>query len=333
MSAQVLADMMAISMKQAEAALAEKGGDMAAAADAWLTGWRPKRVLETAANETPSKRQRKNNADSEKKRQAAAAEKKRQEEAAAEKRREEEAAAEKRRKEEEAAAEQKRKEEAAAAEKKRQEEEAAKQKKDGEKQAQEKRRMESLVFTEKAEAARGTLSLQTAKRLGKELWKMSNNVEEAENAGYEIFPIDSSDYSKPWRLVLKGFAETDPFTKSCKRLGIPPTIDCELSFTGNYPFDPPACRVTYPEISHMNVFTAGAICFQALVGNGWSPAMPLANLAIALRNHLVGNTTAKAAHNKQARTVPAYTEQKAASERRVIEQAHPEWTGRGGRGR
>lgn len=65
----------------------------------------------------------------------------------------------------------------------------------------------------------------------------------------------------------------------------PAAVELELSFTKNYPFDPPFVRVVRPRFEFMtgHVTQGGSICIELLTASGWSPAYSLESLLVQLR--------------------------------------------------
>eukprot|EP00662_Eupelagonemidae_sp_cell21_P020923 gene20923-55312_t len=85
----------------------------------------------------------------------------------------------------------------------------------------------------------------------------------------------------------------------------------EIRFDDGYPFQPPFCRVLYPQICGGTTFEHGALCFHSLTVSGWSPAMRLSNLAISLRNNFTGAGGSPISligvGDKSTRTIAEYT--------------------------
>ena len=93
-----------------------------------------------------------------------------------------------------------------------------------------------------------------------------------------LITAPEDDPKLPLLLGLRRFAELTAHE-------FPAAVELELSFTKNFPFDPPFVRVVRPRFDFMtgHVTQSGSICIELLTASGWSPAYSLESLLVQLR--------------------------------------------------
>ena len=93
-----------------------------------------------------------------------------------------------------------------------------------------------------------------------------------------LITAPEDDPQLPLLLGLRRFAELTEHE-------FPAAVELELSFTKNFPFDPPFVRVVRPRFEFMtgHVTQGGSICIELLTASGWSPAYSLESLLVQLR--------------------------------------------------
>jgi len=147
-------------------------------------------------------------------------------------------------------------------------------------------------------------------------------LEDSKKEGYEFELLDRDNLSK-WVVRVRDLNKDSQLAKDLQKLNLDACIHLEMSLPDGFPMEPPFVRVLYPFLVGGFVFGHGGICFEPLTPKGWSPAMTLPSLAIAIKGILdYGDVQCKSAGNRETKTVPQYSEKGARSDYQVIVNAH-----------
>lgn len=99
------------------------------------------------------------------------------------------------------------------------------------------------------------------RRLAQDLYRIMN--QDTEEAGFALKP-SSEDCMDKWTIQLFQFDEDSKLAKDMKVLGLS-TVELEMSFPDQYPFEPPFVRVTQPRFKRQTGFVMnGALCMELL---------------------------------------------------------------------
>lgn len=93
-----------------------------------------------------------------------------------------------------------------------------------------------------------------------------------------------------WRVALRGWETCAPLLHSnladrAASTGLAPEVLLELLLPGDYPFSPPFVRVVSPVFAFRTgrVTVGGSLCTELLTPAGWSPAVSMELLLVAVR--------------------------------------------------
>jgi ubiquitin-conjugating enzyme E2 W len=118
-----------------------------------------------------------------------------------------------------------------------------------------------------------------AKRLGKELQKISNSLP----PGIELV---SADNLEEWLLDIKVLDSNPLYQNETYRL--------KFRFSSTYPIEPPeVVFVKLPDRPipmHPHVYSNGIICLDLLGQQGWSPVQNVESVCMSLQSMLTGNS-------------------------------------------
>lgn len=99
------------------------------------------------------------------------------------------------------------------------------------------------------------------RRLAQDLYRIMN--QDTEEAGFSLEPSQEDSMDK-WTIQLFQFDEDSKLAKDMKVLGVS-TVELEMSFPDQYPFEPPFVRVTRPRFRRQTGFVMnGALCMELL---------------------------------------------------------------------
>lgn len=122
------------------------------------------------------------------------------------------------------------------------------------------------------------------RRLAQDLYRIMN--QDTQKAGFSIEPA-SEDSMDQWTIKLFQFDQDSNLAKDMLVLGIP-SIELNMSFPDNYPFEPPFVRVTRPRFKKQTGFVmSGALCMELLTKDGWNPINDIESVIVSIRSLLV----------------------------------------------
>lgn len=105
------------------------------------------------------------------------------------------------------------------------------------------------------------------RRLAQDLFRIMN--QDTMEAGFSLRPSNEDSMDK-WTIQLFQFDEDSNLAKDMKVLGIE-TIELEMSFPDQYPFEPPFVRVLRPRFKRQTGFVMnGALCMELLTKVSYS---------------------------------------------------------------
>jgi len=122
------------------------------------------------------------------------------------------------------------------------------------------------------------------RRLAQDLYRIMN--EDTEEAGFSLQP-SSEDSMDKWTIKLFKFDEDSNLAKDMLVLGLD-SIELEMSFPDQYPFEPPFVRVVRPRFRRQTGFVMnGALCMELLTSDGWRPTNDISSTLVSIRSLLV----------------------------------------------
>eukprot|EP00566_Odontella_aurita_P000721 CAMPEP_0113543216 /NCGR_PEP_ID=MMETSP0015_2-20120614/10038_1 /TAXON_ID=2838 /ORGANISM="Odontella" /LENGTH=545 /DNA_ID=CAMNT_0000443357 /DNA_START=90 /DNA_END=1727 /DNA_ORIENTATION=+ /assembly_acc=CAM_ASM_000160 len=122
------------------------------------------------------------------------------------------------------------------------------------------------------------------RRLAADLYKIM--MADTDEAGFQIEP-KSEDSMDLWTIRLFAFDEDSNLSKDLMILGLE-HVELEMSFPGDYPFEPPFVRVVRPRFKRQTGFVMnGALCMELLTNEGWNPVNDIESVIVSIRSLLV----------------------------------------------
>mmetsp|Transcript_91539 Transcript_91539/g.137064 ORF Transcript_91539/g.137064 Transcript_91539/m.137064 type:complete len:387 (-) Transcript_91539:219-1379(-) len=122
------------------------------------------------------------------------------------------------------------------------------------------------------------------RRLAQDLYRIMN--QDTEEAGFSLAP-QSEDSMDKWTIKLFQFDEDSNLAKDMMVLGIN-SIELEMKFPDQYPFEPPFVRVVKPRFKRQTGFVMnGALCMELLTKDGWNPINDIESVIVSIRSLLV----------------------------------------------
>ena len=114
-----------------------------------------------------------------------------------------------------------------------------------------------------------------------------------------------------WKLQLLDVTDKFPMLKELPEEE--QRVDIEVLIPEKYPYEPPMCRVTYPELWSKHI-EHGGFCFELLTKVGWLPSTGLVSTGIVIRNFILNvaqDVTCRSLGNRETRMVPCFSRDKA----------------------
>lgn len=133
------------------------------------------------------------------------------------------------------------------------------------------------------------------RRLAQDLYRIMNK--DTEETGFSLQPSKEDSMDK-WAIKLFQFDNDSNLAKDMLVLGLD-SIELEMSFPDQYPFEPPFVRVVQPRFKRQTGFVMnGAICMELLTKDGWNPINDIESVIVSIRSLLVvGEGRLEAAYN------------------------------------
>jgi ubiquitin-conjugating enzyme E2 Q len=122
------------------------------------------------------------------------------------------------------------------------------------------------------------------RRLLQDLYRIMN--QDTFEAGFSLEPT-SEDSMEKWTIKLFKFDEDSNLAKDMLVLNLE-SIQLELTFPEQYPFEPPFVRVVSPRFKKQTGFVMnGALCMELLTKDGWNPVNDIESVIVSIRSLLV----------------------------------------------
>lgn len=122
------------------------------------------------------------------------------------------------------------------------------------------------------------------RRLAQDLYRIMN--QDTQEAGFCIEP-SSEDTMDRWKIRLFQFDNDSNLAKDMMVLGLD-SVELEMSFPDQYPFEPPFVRVVRPRFKKQTGFVMnGALCMELLTKDGWNPINDIESVIVSIRSLLV----------------------------------------------
>ena len=133
------------------------------------------------------------------------------------------------------------------------------------------------------------------RRLAQDLYRIMNK--DTDETGFSLKPSKEDSMDK-WTIRLFQFDDDSHLAKDMLVLGLD-SIEMEMSFPDQYPFEPPFVRVVQPRFKRQTGFVMnGAICMELLTKDGWNPVNDIESVIVSVRSLLVvGEGRLEAAYN------------------------------------
>jgi ubiquitin-protein ligase len=96
--------------------------------------------------------------------------------------------------------------------------------------------------------------------------------------------VDQSNIQK-WLVTILDLDKDSDLVKDLKKYNIP-SVDIEILFDDNYPYNPPFVRVVKPRFVYQtgHITSKGALCMQLLTPQKWSPAYSVESLLVQIKS-------------------------------------------------
>jgi len=127
----------------------------------------------------------------------------------------------------------------------------------------------------------GELPQRAIRRLGQEMKALANKKEELENAGVEF---QYGNDMRFWTFRVQAMKLPESSLKNCLLRDGMTHMTFEAMFTNGFPQQPPKVRLVSPmtDVGSFWVMSHGAICFELLTQDGWTPAVTMDQVAFQL---------------------------------------------------
>ena len=153
------------------------------------------------------------------------------------------------------------------------------------------KQIQNLRVSQRQEHLNGNVSgsVQATDRLMKELI----NIYKSDNFKKNTYTIELKDDSNlyEWIIKLRGFDKESALYKDIEQLykkdNKTDHICLSITFTEQFPMQPPFIRVCYPVVTGGYVLTGGALCMELLTPQGWSSAYSIEAVIMQLSATLV----------------------------------------------
>ncbi|CCW72122.1 unnamed protein product [Phytomonas sp. Hart1] len=152
-------------------------------------------------------------------------------------------------------------------------------------------RAQQMHYSKVAEskAAKAKDPTETKRRLMQNFRSLQKTINSGVSVGISAHPINGDLFH--WRAVISG-PENTPWEGGLFKL--------DLTFTDEYPMEPPKVRFLTKDIFHPNVYMDGNICLDILRGF-WSPTLDLESLLVSIISLLSDPNPSSAANCEAAR--------------------------------
>lgn len=108
-----------------------------------------------------------------------------------------------------------------------------------------------------------------------------------DTAGFSMEPTNE-DQMEVWTIQLFDFDDDSQLHKDMLVLEME-SVELEMTFPDQYPFEPPFVRVVRPRFKGGFIIN-GAICMELLTKDGWNPVNDIESVIVSIRSHLcLGN--------------------------------------------
>ena len=136
-------------------------------------------------------------------------------------------------------------------------------------------------------------STGSRRRLASDLYKIMAST--TSSSGFTLSPSCEDSMDK-WTIHLFGFDEDSNLAKDLRVVGLE-SVELEMSFPDQYPFEPPFVRVVTPKFVRQTGFVMnGALCMELLTKDGWNPINDIESVIVSIRSLMVvGDGRVKAA--------------------------------------
>lgn len=122
------------------------------------------------------------------------------------------------------------------------------------------------------------------RRLAQDLYRIMN--QDTLEAGFSLEPSQEDSMDK-WTIKLFKFDADSNLAKDMMVLGLD-SVELEMTFPDQYPFEPPFVRVSRPRFKRQTGFVMnGALCMELLTKDGWNPVNDIESVIVSVRSLLV----------------------------------------------
>ncbi|AYV79264.1 MAG: ubiquitin-conjugating enzyme E2 [Faunusvirus sp.] len=142
----------------------------------------------------------------------------------------------------------------------------------------------NILIKQEKQAMTKKIASKGQQKLMKELAKLQ--YDKTECLGFKIDLRDDNLYI--WDVKIFSFDDKYPIAQDMKTYNIK-EIHMELTFSDQYPYQPPFCRIISPRFEYRtaHVTSGGSICLELLTPQGWSPACTIESLLVQIKALIV----------------------------------------------